>query len=123
MINNLLKLSKEIDNKKPLDNYTIKYKEELRSCTDDMTIYLLIQGDEIIDASFEWDNSMVVNLYTSMIINDIIGRDLDYVFSLDDVYMDSILDIEISPRLKNNRQYGLLAIRNAINEYLKNNKS
>lgn len=111
--------SKNHPNKKKLNDFTISYKEENRTCWDTVTVYLKIENDIITDWSFQWETSIITTAVSSIFWESIIGLNMNEVLSFDYEYIKSILDEPISKKREKRAVIWLLATRNAIHEYLK----
>jgi len=105
-------------NKFEMEDATISYKEESRTCWDHLTIYLKIVGNEIKDYSFAGETSIVTTASASIFWESIIGQKLEEILGLNYEYMLELI-WEVSPRRKQVANLALLATRNAIHTYLK----
>lgn len=105
-------------NKFEMKDANISYKEESRSCWDNITIYLKIDSWEILDYSFSWDTSIVTTASASIFWEGIIGKKIEAILELNYEYMLELI-WEVSPRRKQVANLALLATRNAIHTYLK----
>lgn len=109
--------SKNPPNNFIMEDFTIFHKEESRVCGDDITIYLKIKENKILDFSFIGNTSIITKASASIFwesiiwlyINEILDYKLDYIISL--IW-------EISPRRKHWATLGLLATRNVIHKYI-----
>ena len=105
-----------------LDKYTVKYSVWNEICGDGITIYLLIdKNNNIEDYSFSWFPAMVATASASMIAEQIVWKSLDTVLKWDFDFMKSLW-LEVSPRRKRAVVLPLVAVRNAIHVYLKDEK-
>lgn len=114
--------SKNPQNKFELKDYTIKYKEENRSCSDSIEVFLKIEDNIIKDWSFEWITSIITTACASVFWESIIWMNLDEILKKDYNYIVELVWEEISPRRQKSSILWLLATRNAIHKYLKDNK-
>lgn len=105
-------------NKLEMKDCNISYKEESRSCWDNITIYLKIIDNKIIDYSFTWDTSIVTTASASIFWESIIWQNIQDILSLNYEYMIELI-WEVSPRRKQVANLALLATKNAIHTYLK----
>lgn len=110
--------SKTPPNKFIMENYTIKYKEENRSCSDTIEIFLKIKNNKIINWSFVWDTSIITTATSSVFWESIIGLDLNEVLKKDYNYITGLIWEEISPRRQKSAVFWLIATKNAIHKYL-----
>lgn len=111
--------SKNPVNKGKLDDYTIEYFQDNRTCWEDMKIYIKIEDDLVKNWSFEWDISMITTACSSIFWESIILENINNVLKLDYNYIKSLIESEISPKRKNASVLWLLTTRNAIHKYLK----
>lgn len=111
--------SKNHPNKKKLNDFTISYKEENRTCWDTVTVYLKIENDIVIDWSFQWETSIITTAVSSIFWESIIWMNISNILTYDYEYIKSLLDEAISKKREKRAVIGLLATRNAIHEYLK----
>lgn len=111
--------SKNHPNKKKLNDFTILYKEENRTCWDTVTVYLKIENDIVIDWSFQWETSIITTAVSSIFWESIIWLNISEILTYDYEYIKSLLDEPISKKREKRAVIWLLATRNAIHEYLK----
>lgn len=109
--------------KNPLQNfalstYTIKQHEGNFICGDDITVYLVIQDDKIADYSFDGNCSTITTAAASFLSEFIIGEDIQTILTWT---YQTMLDkgFEVSPRRKRAAVIAIMAVRNAIHNYLK----
>lgn len=110
--------SKTPPNKEALENFDVKFSEENRSCSDDITVYLKIDDNKISDWWFEWITSIITTATSSVFGESIVGMSLEEVLQKDYNYIVELVWEEISPRRQKSSVFGLLATRNAIHKYL-----
>lgn len=110
--------SKNHPNKYKMEDFTVKYKEENRTCWDSVTVYLKIENDILIDWSFYWDTSIITTAVSSIFWESIIGMNVNEILTYDYEYIKSLLDEPISKKREKRAVIWLLATRNAIHEYL-----
>lgn len=110
--------SKTPPNKVALENFDVKFSEENRSCSDDITVYLKIDDNKISDWWFEWITSIITTATSSVFGESIVGMSLEEVLQKDYNYIVELVWEEISPRRQKSSVFGLLATRNAIHKYL-----
>ncbi len=114
--------SKTPPNKFEMENPTIRYKEENRSCSDTIEVFLKIKDDTVTDWSFEWITSIITTATSSVFGESIIGMDLKEVLTKDYDYIVELIWEEVSPRRQKAAVFWLVATRNAIHKYLKDGK-
>ena len=100
----------------------IVYRHEGNSiCGDDITVYLKIEDNLISKRSYDGNTSMITTASSSF-FSELIGRKtLDE--SLNMTYENTLIPegFEVSPRRRRAGAIAILATRNAIHEYLKDN--
>ncbi len=109
--------------KNPLQNfalstYTIKQHEGNFICGDDITVYLVIEDNKIQDYSFDGNCSTITTAAASFLSEFIIGEDVHTILTWT---YQTMLDkgFEVSPRRKRAAVIAIMAVRNAIHTYLK----
>lgn len=110
--------SKNPPNKYALENPTLRYKDENRSCTDTIEVFIVIVDGKIQDWSFEWMTSIITTATSSVFGESIIGMSLEEVLQKDYNYIVELIQEEVSPRRQKAAVFWLLATRNAIHKYL-----
>lgn len=110
--------SKTPPNKVALENFDVKFSEENRSCSDDITVYLKIDDNKVSDWWFEWITSIITTATSSVFGESIVWMSLEEVLQKDYNYIVDLVWEEISPRRQKSSVFGLLATRNAIHKYL-----
>ncbi len=115
--------SKNPPNKMALENFDVKFSEENRSCSDDITVYLKIDDNKITNWGFEWITSIVTTATSSVFWESIVWMDLSEVLTKDYNYIVELVWEEISPRRQKSSVFWLLATRNAIHKYLNDSKT
>lgn len=108
--------------KNPLNNFemedfTVQYHEWNFICWDDITVFLKIEDEKIKSFSYTWNLSIVSLASASFISEFIIGSDIHEVLKRN---YDFISDkgLEVSNRRKRAVVLPILAVRNAIHNYL-----
>ena len=113
-----LEYAKNPPNRGILENPTIKYFEENRSCGDSLTVFLKIDMlGKIADFSFMGNTAIVTTACVSILGEVIIGMSMDEILTMNYDTIREIIGFNVSPRRKSASVLGLLAIRNAIHEY------
>jgi len=104
-----------------MEDFTVKYHEWNFICGDDITVFLLIDGDIVKDYSYTW-NTSTVSLASAWFISEfviwekvknLLNRDYDFLIK-------NWLDV--SKKRKRAASLPILAIKNAIHEYLDDGK-
>lgn len=84
-----------------LDQPDIHYHDTNPFCGDEITIDLKVQDGKIVDAAFEGQGCAISQATASMIMEDIVGMDVEELKNWDRDYILEMLGIEIGPvRLK-----------------------
>ncbi len=113
--------------KNPIKNmemmdYTVKYHEWNFICGDDITVFLLIEENIVKDYSYIWDTS-TVSLAAAWFLSEFL------IWSnIDDILKWNYATIEekwlvVSNKRKRAAVLALLAVRNAIHEYISDEKN
>lgn len=110
--------SKTPPNKFALENFDVKFSEENRSCSDDITVYVKIDDNKVSDWWFEWITSIITTATSSVFGESIVWMSLEEVLQKDYNYIVELVWEEISPRRQKSSVFWLLATRNAIHKYL-----
>lgn len=100
-----------------MDDYTIKYAEENRSCADTIEVYLKIEDDKIVAWSFDWITSIITTATASIFWESIVWMSLPEVLEKDYTYVVELIWEEVSPRRQRAAVFWVLATRNAIHKY------
>ncbi len=113
----IIEYSNQPANKYILEHATIRYREHNRVCADVVEVFLLIENDMIIEASFDGYMSIVATACTAITLEASIGLPIDEILTYNESYIQSLIGTDISPRRRNASLIGLLAIKNAIHQY------
>ena len=105
-----------------LKQYTIKQHEGNFICWDDITVYLLIDKKWKIEKySFDWNCSTITKAAASFLSELIIWKNIDEILKRDHQTMIKNW-FNVSPKRKRAAVIAILAARNAIHNYKKDNK-
>ena len=110
--------AKNPPNKKILEVYDITHYEDNSICWDDLEVYLRITDNIITEYGFTWDTAIITTACASIFWESIIGMPVAEVLTKDYNYIESLVEMPISPRRKPASVLGLLTTRNAIHQYL-----
>ena len=110
--------SKTPPNKYSWEDYTIRHKEENRSCADTIEVFLLIENNKIKAWYFEWITSIITTATASLFWESIIWMDIKEVLEKDYYYIVELLWEDVTPRRQKASIFWILATRNAIHMYL-----
>ncbi|MCX6824664.1 MAG: iron-sulfur cluster assembly scaffold protein [candidate division SR1 bacterium] len=112
--------------KTPLQNfamkdYTIKQHEGNFICGDDIVVYLVIKDNKVGKYSFDGNCSNITTAAASFLSEFIISTSIEEI--LNRTYQTMVNHgFEVSPRRKRAAVIAILATRNAIHSYIKDNK-
>lgn len=104
-----------------MQNYTIKQHEGNFICWDDITVYLRIENEIVLEYSFDGNCSTITLAAASLLSEIIVWTSIYEILSRDYNKMLSLW-FEVSPRRKRAAVIALLASRNAIHAYLGDGK-
>lgn len=108
-------------NNRKMHDATISHHEGNSVCGDDLTVYLKIENNKITDWSYDGMPSMITQAAASFFSELVVGKTLDEVLQMNEQVMKDN-DFIVSPRRKRASVIAILATRNAIHEYLNDNK-
>lgn len=111
--------SRNAKNRGIMENPTVFHSEENRSCGEDVTVYLKIEDEKFVDFSFEGDLSIITTACSAVFGESIIDQSIECVFNMGYTDIIEMIETEISPRRRRASVFALLATRNAIHKYLK----
>lgn len=104
-----------------MDDFSIKQHEGNALCGDDITVYLKIQQNKVVDYSFDGNCSMITKAAASCVADIIIGQDiLDILTRNQDTMIQH--NFVVSSRRKRASVIAIIAARNAIHTYIHDNK-
>lgn len=84
-----------------LDAPDIHFHDTNPLCGDEVTIELKVEDGKVVDAAFDGRGCAISQATTSMIMEEIVGMDVEELKSWDREYILDMLGIEIGPvRLK-----------------------
>ena len=101
-----------------MEDYSVKQQEWNFICGDDISVYLRIEDNKIVEYSFDGNSSSITIASASFLSEFIIWKDLAEVLTWS--YNNMLAWwFEVSPRRKRAAVIAILAVRNAIHNYLK----
>lgn len=109
-------------NRRVMEDANVSHHEGNSLCGDDITVYIKLSDDWVIqDRSYDGNLSMVTIAASSFFSELIVGRSLEDVFSI--TYENTLLaeGFEVTPRRKRAWAIAILATRNALHNYIKDN--
>ena len=84
-----------------LEHPDIHYHDHNPFCGDELTIELNVKDGIVVDAAFDGRGCAISQATASMLMEEIVGKSLDELKTLDKEYILEMLGIEIGPvRLK-----------------------
>ena len=110
--------SKTPPNRGALWEYTLHYKEENRSCSDSIEVWILLEDGKIKNRSFDGMTSIITTATASIFWESIIGMQIEDIFSLWYEYIVELIGGEVSPRRQRASVFWLIATQNALHTYL-----
>ena len=113
--------SKNPINNFKMENPTVSQHEGNFICWDDVTVYLKIKDNKIADYSFDGNCSNITTAASSYLSEFIIWADIHDILTRNYQTMIS-QGFQVSPRRKRAAVIAIMAARNAIHNYLKDNK-
>ncbi len=118
----IIEYSQNPANKWILEGATIRYREHNRVCADVVEVFLIIEDNTLQQFSFYGYMSIVATACVSITGELLEGIAIDTILELDESFIHENIGTDISPRRRFASLIGLLAIKNAIHEYLKDDK-
>jgi len=118
----IIEYSKNPSNKGILENATIRYREHNRVCADVVEVFLIIENDELRQFMFDGYMSIVATACVSITGELLEGWKLDDILKLNEGFIHENIGTDISPRRRYASLIGILAIKNAIHEFLQDGK-
>lgn len=105
----------------PLKSYTHKQHEGNFICGDDITVYLVIEKNKIKEYSFDGNCSTITTAAASFLAEFIVGQDIHDILTWTYQTMQE-RGFEVSPRRRRAAVIAIMAVRNAIHNYLNDGK-
>ncbi len=118
----IIEYSRNPPNKHILENANIRYKEANRVCADVVEVSLTIEWWQLKEFGFDGYMSIVATACVSITGELLEWWSIDDILTLNEGFIHENIGNDISPRRKYASLIGLLAIKNAIHEYLKDGK-
>lgn len=118
----IIEYSKNPSNKGILENATIRYREHNRVCADVVEVFLIIENGELRQFSFDGYMSIVATACVSITGELLEGWKCDNILKLNESFIHENIGTDISPRRRYASLIGILAIKNAIHEFLQDGK-
>ncbi len=84
-----------------LEDADIHYHDTNPFCGDEITIELKVEDGKVVDAAFDGHGCAISQATASMIMEEIVGKDIEEIKTWDKEFILDMLGIEIGPvRLK-----------------------
>ena len=80
-----------------LESPNIQYHDTNPFCGDEITIQLNVENDVVVDAAFDGRGCSISQATASMMMEDIVGMDVNELKTWDREYILDMLGIEIGP--------------------------
>ncbi len=101
--------------KKDLQNYDYFGKASNDHCGDNIEVKIKVNEEgEIVDIGYKSDGCAVSQSYMSMLAEDIVGLNISGLLKLNDNYVESLIDLDLTPSRKNCALVGLKAVKDAV---------
>lgn len=94
---NILEHAKHPHNNKKLPQATLQHKESNTSCGDEITIYLVVKKNRVVEASFEGRGCALSMAAASLLTDKLHGMNLASVARLAEQDMRDLLGIKVGP--------------------------
>ena len=109
-------------NKRIMDNATVSRHEWNSVCGDDITVYVKLEDNLIMDRSYDGNTSMITTAASSFLSELIVGKIINDCLVM--TYENTLLSewFQVTPRRKRAGAIAILATRNALHEYLQDGK-
>ena len=118
----IIEYSSNPPNKGILDHANIRYRETNRVCADVVEVFLVIEGGILRQFSFDGYMSIIATACVSITGEILEWWALSDILTLDESFIHEHIGTDISPRRRYASLIGLLAIKNAIHEYMQDGK-
>jgi NifU-like protein involved in Fe-S cluster formation len=105
-----------------LESADIRYREANRVCADVVEVSLIIRDGILTEFMFDGYMSIIATACVSITGEILEWWKCDDILSLDESFIHENIGTDISPRRRYASLIGLLAIHNAIHEYMQDGK-
>lgn len=100
-----------------LDSFSFKHREFNPLCGDEIIVEVKLSGNIIEDVAFAGRGCSISQASSSMFTEEIKGKTIDEVKSLDRDYVIGLLNIEISPVRLKCALLALFAVKEGLKEF------
>ena len=76
-----------------------KYRTNNESCIDDLNIYFKVEGNKVVDASFNGEACAISTSATSIMLRNIVGKTIDEIKDIVDNYKKMINEEEYNEEI------------------------
>ena len=118
----IIEYSSNPPNKGMLEHADIRYREANRVCADVVEVSLIIQENILTEFMFDGYMSIVATACVSITGELLEWQKTADILALDESFIHENIWTDISPRRRYASLIGLLAIKNAIHEYMQDGK-
>ncbi len=118
----IIEYSKNPPNKGIIENANIRYRESNRICADVVEVWLLIENTTLVSFSFDGYMSIVATACTAITGELLEWKDIHEILLYNESFIHEHIGNDISPRRRYASLIGLLAVKNAIHEWLADEK-
>lgn len=115
----IMTYSRDVPNKYIMENPTLRYKEVNRVCSDVVEVFLRIEDNIIQEFSFDGYMSITATACVAITGELLTEKNIDEILNLNEKFIHENIGDDISPRRRMASLIGLLAIKNAIHQYKK----
>ena len=117
---NILDHYKNPHNKGTIDNAEIKFTENNHLCGDVITINLKINDHKVEEVKFSGQGCAISQSATSMLTDEVKGKSLEEIKNIKREDVVNLLGIDVGPVRTKCAVLGLVAIKEGIKEFEKN---
>lgn len=114
----IMAYSRQTPNKYIMENPTIRYREVNRVCSDVVEVFLRIENEILTEFSFDGYMSVTATACVAITGELLCEKNIAEILTLDEKFIHENIGTDISPRRRLASLIGLLAIKNAIHEFL-----
>jgi len=100
-----------------LPSYTVKLEGNNPSCGDTQTLYVVLENGKIVDASFEGEGCAISQAGTSMLLEQVVGMDVNDAREFTEGDMRALLGVPIGESREKCMMLGLSTLRGALDTH------
>lgn len=113
------KYAKNPKNKFKMENATIEYQSNSRTCWDELVVFLKIDNWALTNWSFDWETTIIARACASIFWENIIWKTIDEIMALKYDYLKDLIELDLKWRKKQACAMWMIITRNALHKYLK----